>query len=197
MPYADPLKKKLNDAKYRSSPDRKELDKLRCRRRRKETPELTRATTKRYRDKNPDKVRTMISNWRERNEQRVKNSNAAWRAANDEKHRTYNLNWKLENAERCREVNAKWTKANAGKVNATTARRSAAKLRATPSWVDLAEIEKLYIEAARLTVETGIPHQVDHIYPLRNPSCCGLHVPWNLQILTGTENRKKGNRLPS
>lgn len=36
---------------------------------------------------------------------------------------------------------------------------------------------------------TGIKHHVDHIHPI---SKGGLHVPWNLQILTAEENIKKG-----
>lgn len=77
-----------------------------------------------------------------------------------------------------------------------SAKRAARKL-AAPSWLTdrhLGEIDSVYAEAARLSEETGIAHQVDHIVPIKGKNVCGLHVPWNLQILTQSENAKKGNR---
>ena len=71
---------------------------------------------------------------------------------------------------------------------------------ATPKWLgkeDRDSIKLVYMEARRITAETGIKHVVDHIVPLRSPEVCGLHVPWNLQILPHDENCAKSNKLLS
>jgi hypothetical protein len=79
---------------------------------------------------------------------------------------------------------------------AKTMLRYARKKNATPPWADLQAIEAKYIEAERLTLETGIPHEVDHIWPLAGKRSSGLHVPWNLQVIPANENRLKSNREP-
>ncbi len=94
------------------------------------------------------------------------------------------------------EYSAKWFADNPGASAFYSANHRANQRRATPAWVDRDELFKFYEKAALLTIETGITHEVDHIYPLDHPLCCGLHVPWNLQILTLAANRKKANRLP-
>ena len=53
-------------------------------------------------------------------------------------------------------------------------------------------ILSIYKECAKITEETGVPHHVDHIYPI---SKGGKHHPDNLQILTATENIRKRDKL--
>ena len=74
----------------------------------------------------------------------------------------------------------------------------AAKRNAVPKWINeelKQEIQKFYIEARSKTKETGINYEVDHIVPLMGENVCGLHVPWNLRVITRYENRSKANRF--
>lgn len=77
-------------------------------------------------------------------------------------------------------------------------RRDAVKIKAAPAWLSKEQLEEMrcfYEEARRMTTTTGVVHHVDHIVPLRGKTVCGLHVPWNLQILTAAENKAKGNKI--
>jgi hypothetical protein len=77
------------------------------------------------------------------------------------------------------------------------ARRRAAKLNAIPPWLTkdhFDEIKDFYIAAKMFKIYTGQDYHVDHIVPLQGKDVCGLHVPWNLQILTAQENLSKSNK---
>jgi hypothetical protein len=70
------------------------------------------------------------------------------------------------------------------------------KKRGCPPWANQRHLETIYAIADLLTSKTGIPHEVDHWYPLMHLNCCGLHVPWNLRVVPTVLNQAKGNRLP-
>ena len=91
-----------------------------------------------------------------------------------------------------------WQRANPHKCNAAQSRRNAQRLNATPPWVTPEmekEILEFYKEARRLTGATGIKYQVDHIVPLQGRKVSGLHLPWNLRVISAVENQRKGNRI--
>jgi len=69
---------------------------------------------------------------------------------------------------------------------------------ATPKWLtaaDKLEIRVKYRLAIELSRRTGIPHAVDHEFPLNGEEVCGLHVPANLRVITQAENLEKSNKL--
>jgi len=141
-----------------------------------------RANVRVYASKNREKNREYASGYRKANPDKIKALNDSWQAKNPEKYLLISSSWKLRN------------KAH---VRAKAAERRAVKLQRTPTWLTkahLAEIKAIYVEAAEKTRLTGEGWHVDHIVPLLGKTVSGLHVPWNLQILPGSENMRKGNR---
>ena len=59
-------------------------------------------------------------------------------------------------------------------------------------WAKFSDTVRFYREAHALTASTGVPHEVDHIIPLRSKIVTGLHCVENLQVLTAAANNVKG-----
>jgi hypothetical protein len=118
-----------------------------------------------------------------------------WQARNPERHRAAVRRRRALDPERHRAQNRAWAKAHPAHSRAACARRYAEKTRATPPWADRRSVAAVYADAVRVTAESGVPHDVDHIVPLRGRSVCGLHVPWNLRIIPAIENRRKNATL--
>jgi hypothetical protein len=147
---------------------------------------------------NPSRL-TRIRIWRQKNKDKVCEYSKKWINNNKEKRRQIEISWRIKNPKKVKEMNArggkKWASNNKGKRNAIDMRRKAALIQRTPLWADLEKIESFYVEAEKLTKETGIKYEVDHIIPLQGKTISGLHVHNNLQILTRSENRSKKNNV--
>lgn len=114
---------------------------------------------------------------------------ARWHKANPERRRAYNQ--KCNSAITTKISKSLWQSENKAKRNVLNAKRRAALLNATPEWLTEEQHQlmlTIYEEAIRLQKE------VDHIVPLKGRNVSGLHVPWNLQLLSKKENRKKYNK---
>ncbi len=101
----------------------------------------------------------------------------------DEDKRRYKKNHKINNPDMYKEM--------------TSLRRRRFR-NATPKWlsdVQKMEIRLKYRLAIELSRSTGERYAVDHIIPLHGETVCGLHVPWNLQVLTQKDNLLKYNKL--
>lgn len=93
---------------------------------------------------------------------------------------------------------AEYKDRNVDVVRADTSVRKRRHREATPKWLTIEQkltMRQLYIQARKLTEVTKERYVVDHIVPLRSHEVCGLHVPWNLRVITQEENLKKSNKL--
>ena len=106
----------------------------------------------------------------------LKVSKSNWNTQNSEHVKSYRKTYYEQNYEHC---------LIAGKKHWQSVKRASVK------WADRKAISNFYKEAKRLTKETGIQFHVDHIIPLNGLNVSGLHVEYNLQIITALDNNKK------
>jgi len=150
--------------------------------------------SKQYREKNREKLRNRAREWA-RDNQHVLNDYAK---SHPEIVKKAKQKWKDLNPEKTPEAIKNWKKNNRHKLNFYGSRRRAIKAKAMPLWLNenqLAEIREFYTLAKELQWLSEEPLHVDHIIPLQGENVCGLHVPWNLQILPRSHNCKKSNKV--
>lgn len=149
--------------------------------------------------KNRELIKERHAKWRESNREHIRKKSSEWYAANKDHRLAKAAKWSLKNEERHRDLKKRWRVSNRSRANALTAEYRATKSSATPPWlsaIDRAQIQEIYDIALARTVQTGVEHHVDHIHPLQGDGFNGLHVPWNLRVITAYENRSKLNKLP-
>lgn len=167
---------------------------------------------KRYRDKNLEAVREADRRWREQNKQRCKDAARRKYHENKTQHKIKVAEWVARNPEKVRATKRKYYENNKEKVNASArvnskkyperrrqqvAKYRAQKASATPKWLnldDISAIKECYRAASDFAYLFGENVHVDHILPIKSPSVCGLHVPWNLRVVPALVNWSKNNR---
>jgi 5-methylcytosine-specific restriction endonuclease McrA len=143
--------------------------------------------------KNPDKQRAL---YRARDKRKLERDPEAYRAAAAERVARYRElhpdriaeDSARNNAERI----AKWRSLHPGREAELKGHRLMVERKRLP-WADVPRMKDMY-ELARAYRSAGVSCQVDHIVPLKHPLVCGLHVIWNLQLLSRKDNSSKGNR---
>lgn len=116
--------------------------------------------------------------WKTRNPCKVKAQSARYYRQRQAAYRVRGKLWREENRDRAR---------------ASVRARRAAKLQRTPKWANQEDIKRVYAWALLAERATGIPHEVDHIIPLRGKNVSGLHVHNNLNPLMYWDHWGKGN----
>jgi ribosomal protein L3 len=165
-----------------------------------------RKSCKKAYDANPEKYREKTKIARQNNQElykiRAKNYYVKKQSniTDDEreKRRLNSLNWAQKNRDKAQESQRKHRNLYPERHAARQNKRRAIKVNATPLWltdIHLMQIQWYYAAAKMMTKTTKIPHEVDHIHPLKGKGFNGLHVPWNLQILKASDNRKKSNNF--
>lgn len=104
--------------------------------------------------------------------------------------------WKEKNADKVKETAKAYAKEHKAERAAAQTKRKANQQQRTPTWLtedDFIRIKCFYQVAAMRNRESDTQWHVDHIVPMNGKQVCGLHVPWNLQVITATENLRKHN----
>lgn len=146
--------------------------------------------------KNSEVYRQRATEWQKNNPDSYERRKEAYFSREEVKaaSRARTRKWAAKNPERKREMDLEFKAKNPAKVTSYKARYRAARRQATPPWLtdtQIAQIEAVYEEARRLSQDTGIPHEVDHIVPLAGKVVSGLHVPWNLRAIPKVANNRR------
>lgn len=151
-----------------------------------------------YYERNKEKIIERTGKYYSENVKRYSAWSKEWAANNPERARARYLKYRHGNLEKCRENDESYRLRNMGKDAAKTAKRRATKFERTPKWLttdQLSTIDAIYEQCVEINKLTGIVHHVDHIVPLNGKNVSGLHVPWNLRIVTAKVNLSKSNKF--
>lgn len=149
--------------------------------------ECTKKRYSSYYKKNAESLKKRSADYRRNNHEQVKIKLKEWHQENKQ----HSLKYRQSAKQRINENGKRYRERHLGKVRARYAERRA--LLSAPVWACKEKMKGFYEDAVRLSNETGIPHEVDHIVPIKSKYVCGLHCEFNLQVVPREVNRRKSN----
>lgn len=160
--------------------------------------EKRKKSVKLWRSKNKDHIKEYKKEYEKAHPEQKSNDGKRYRAKSREKIAEKRKIYDLQNKERKRLYDKEYRSKNKPRLSANKRNRELRKSESSPKWLtkfDLDYIKHIYIQSKELEKLDGIKRHVDHIVPLISDLVCGLHVPWNLQILPASENMSKKNKI--
>jgi hypothetical protein len=157
----------------------------------------------------PDKEKrnAYLALWREANRDKTRAAQARYYAANKElcdervvachkNNREYYtakaVTWSKANRDRVLALRKRGYEKNRGEEIARVRRRQGS---IRQGFGRMSAAEQAEVEGFYFFCQLFPGFEVDHVIPLNGKDVCGLHTPTNLQVLTKTQNRSKGNKV--
>jgi len=125
--------------------------------------------------------------WYKDNTQCAKCQRRQYTSKNIDRIKKQKIEYRLKNKELINRTKRAY-RAKTGLHRYNESKRKAIKKRALPKWANLEDIKLFYKNCPE-------GYTVDHIIPLKSDLVCGLHISWNFQYLTLSENSRKHNKF--
>ena len=173
-------------------------------------PEAFKTSLEKHRTANKDTILALGKVYRERNKAEINARRRARYAANPIPHKESVKRDAAKNRDRVKAAlqqfnadnpgyrtayNAQYYKDNRAKCIALAKKREAYVKRQSKVVAGLTQAHKAEVDALYWFCQVFAGYEVDHVVPLQGKRVTGLDVPWNMQVLTRAENRRKSNKF--